>query len=358
MRLSGMLFGVLLFMVALPAQAALLYFDPGESTLNPGDTLVMSVRLNTGPDECINVIDGVITYDPVVQPVDISIGQSILPLWVEAPTINREENKITFAGGIPNGYCGRVIGDPRLTNEVLKIVFQVPGLRIGYGNDNPTSTISFAPETKVLLNDGRGTPAELTTTTAVLGTTRTPGASLRNEWSVLVNADDDAPEKFSVGLIQDDLVFGGKYYVIFNTTDKQTGIAYYEIIEEPLSEAKLFNWGSLSAPWLKAKSPYVLKDQTLNSTIRVRAVDKSGNEYVATLIPEDSKRATPVETIILFTVLAVSGLLLLVFFWVLYHFWRRQVLRKREREDGEEEACDDSESEGEEGLEEDEEYEK
>jgi len=300
------------------------------------------VRINTDPGECINVIDAVITYDPAVQPVDISRGQSILPLWVEEPTINVAENKITFAGGIPNGYCGRVIGDPRLTNEVLKIVFQVPGLRIGYGDTNPTSTISFAPETRVLLNDGRGTPATLTTTTAVIGTTRTPGSTLRNEWSVLVSADKATPEEFSVELVQDEQIFSGKYYIIFNTTDKQTGIAYYEIIEEPFSEASFFAWGSSEAPWLRAKSPYVLKDQSLNSTIRVKAVDKSGNEYIATLIPEESQRATTTETIILFSVLAVSGVLLLLFFWFLYRFWsrRRQVQKQA---DGEVEVKDEDE---------------
>ena len=32
--------------------------------------------------------------------------------------INKENRTVTFAGGIPNGYCGRVNGDPKLTNII------------------------------------------------------------------------------------------------------------------------------------------------------------------------------------------------------------------------------------------------
>jgi hypothetical protein len=314
---------------AVSAEAATLYFDPSEASINPGDTIAIGVRINTNPDECINVVDAVIEYDPAIQPVDISRGQSILPLWVEEPRIDRENNRITFAGGIPNGYCGRVQGDPRLTNEVLKIIFQVPGLRIGYGEASPTSTIRFTDETAVYLNDGAGTLAQLLTVPASIGTTRTPGETLRNDWSRLVNADGDAPEEFSISLIQDDSIFSGSYYIVFNTTDKQTGIAYYEIMEEPLGEAGLFAWGAVDAPWVEARSPYVLKDQSLNSTIRVRAVDKAGNEYVATLVPEDSLRSVSYATYLAWAAVAVAGLLVLILLILLGVALRRRLRERR-----------------------------
>ncbi len=38
------------------------------------------------------------------------------------------------------------------------------------------------------------------------------------------------------------------------------------------------------------ESPYTLKDQTLSSVIRVKALDKAGNERTTVLIPDDSIR--------------------------------------------------------------------
>ncbi|HMA79089.1 MAG TPA: hypothetical protein VKP88_08275 [Candidatus Paceibacterota bacterium] len=313
-RLST-LFGIcacLLWWVAPAAQAAVLYLEPDTAQINPGDTIVMSVRVTPEPGECINVIDGVIEYEPGVQPVDISRGQSILPLWVEEPRIDRDNNRITFAGGIPNGYCGRVQGDPRLTNEVLKIVFQVPGTRVSFGDEAPTSTIQFGEGTSVYLNDGRGSLAPLTTNQAALGVGRQPSAEVRNDWNTLVAADNAIPEEFSLTLQRDQQTFGGKYYIVFNTTDKQTGIAYYEVIEEPFDEAGLFGWGAVTAPWVRTRSPYVLEDQSLNSTIRVKAVDKAGNEYIATLVPDNDLRGTPFITIAEYAIVATGAVLLVV----------------------------------------------
>ena len=321
-----------MFLIVSPLEAAFLYLDPSEAVINPGDTLVVSVRLNPDENECVNVVDGVLEYDPQIQPVDISRGQSIMPLWVEEPKIDRENNRITWAGGIPNGYCGRVVGDPRLTNEILKIVFQVPGLRVDFGEQSPTTTVSFSDQTTVYLNDGRGSIASLQTNEATLVVGDRPGEVVRNDWSQLVNADESIPEEFSVTLQKTDGVFQNKYYIAFNTTDKQTGIAYYEVIEEPFNEQGLFGWGAVDAPWEEVRSPYILEDQSLNSTIRVKAVDKAGNEYIATLVPDQSLRSVPIQTYIEYAILGVSGVLLIgAFFWLGYRFGPRAAARIKAR---------------------------
>jgi hypothetical protein len=318
--------------VPTTTEAATLYLEPNQALINPGDTLVMAVRINPEPGQCINAIDGVIEYDPQIQPVDISRGQSIFPLWVEEPTIDRDNNRITFAGGIPNGYCGRIQGDPRLTNEILKIVFQVPGMRIAFGEQSPTTTVRFADATTVYLNDGRGSIAQLLTNEATLVVGDKPGGTIRNDWVTLVQADDQNPNEFSIALQRDRQIFNNKYFIIFNTTDKQTGIAHYEVIEEPLEESGLFGWGAVDAPWQRARSPYVLSDQSLNSIIRVRAVDKAGNEYVATLIPEESLRGIPFNTIIEYVIIGVGifTLVLLIGF-ILYRLVRRVRRTLRDR---------------------------
>jgi len=323
-----------MLLLASPLQAAFLYLDPAEVTINPGDTVVMSVRINPSANECINVVDGILEYDPQIQPVDISLGQSIFPLWVEEPTIDRENNRITWAGGIPNGYCGRIQGDPRLTNELMKIVFQVPGMRVGFGNNNPTTTVAFGDQTTVYLNDGRGSIAELRTNTATVVVGTQPGSEVKNEWSRLVNGDEGIPEEFSLTLQKTDGVFQGKYFIVFNTTDKQTGIAYYEIIEEPFEEAGLFGWGAANAPWEKIRSPYVLKDQSLNSTIRVKAVDKAGNEYIATLVPDAALRTTSLMTYLEFAIIIVGSVTLFgLLFWFGYRFGPKVATRIKARQE-------------------------
>jgi hypothetical protein len=72
-----------LLLPTFAAHAAILYMDPNEAELKRGDTMVVSVRVDTQDGECINVVDGVIKYSDNIQPVDTSRGNSIFSLWVE-----------------------------------------------------------------------------------------------------------------------------------------------------------------------------------------------------------------------------------------------------------------------------------
>ena len=305
------------------AEAASLYMDPASTTLKRGDTMKVSVRLDAGQDECVNVVDAVITYTENIQPVDISRGSSILSMWVQEPVINKEKHTITFAGGIPNGYCGRIPGDPRLTNNVVDLLFASPGMQIGTSASGNEVAINFAPETRVLLNDGFGTTASTTFFGAQIHLTKEAGNEILNPWREAVENDNIIPEKFSIGIERTTNAYSNDYFIVFNTTDKQSGIDHYEVIEEPLSSKNLFGWGAVTAPWVTAKSPFVLDDQSLNSTIRVKAIDKAGNEYIATLVPEEGKRSLSFANKIIIGT-AVALVLLLVLCLVLLFMWYRR----------------------------------
>ncbi len=331
LRLPISVFGLFVLLPSL-ANAATLYLDPPQPTLNRGDAVTVAVRLDTDETEgeCINAIDGVITYSEAILPVDISVGRSILPVWVEMPTIDKANRRITFAGGIPNGYCGRVEGDPRLTNVIAELVFRAPGLQVGAASSSDQAEITFAPETKAYLNDGFGTEARLSTLGSRLTLTGVVGSEIVDDWRNAVAEDEIPPEEFTITLERDEKAFEGKYYIVFNTTDKQTGIDRYEVIEESAVEARRFSFGAATAPWLEARSPYVLQDQMLHSTIRVRAIDKAGNEYVATLVPENLPSFTPwYKTLNIYTALVAGGVLLGIILLVTLAVYIRR--RKRQR---------------------------
>lgn len=316
---------VAVFFAVVPqfSLAATLYLEPIQAEIYPGDSIAVAVRLDTDEGECINVVDGVITFPDNIVPVDISLGNSILPVWVEEPRIDSTNKRITFAGGIPNGYCGRIAGDPRLTNTLLEIIFQAPGLRIGSKDVDPVARIDFTNESQVLLNDGAGTPAALRTVGADVTVYTTPSGNTVDEWSERVAEDDTPPNDFTISLQQDKSIYAGRYFIVFNTTDKQSGIDHYEVIEEPLDEFDLFLWGGVEAPWIDARSPYLLEDQSLNSVIRVRAFDKAGNTYVATLIPDESLRGMS-ERQQAVIVLTIAGVVVLLAVVVAVLVWYRR----------------------------------
>lgn len=279
--------------------AATLYFDPNNAVLNRGDAVSVAVRLDTNEalEECVNAVNGVITYSENIIPVDIDLGDSIFPVWVEAPVINKDTRTISFAGGLPNGYCGRVEGDPQLTNKLFEIILRSPGLQVGGSAAGGTTTLEFTPESTVYLNDGLGTALTPTMLPATLTLTEEIGGSILDPWREEVGADTIPPEPFSIALEQNS-AFEGRFYIVFNTTDKQTGLSRYEVMEEPAERQKLFNFGAATAPWQEARSPFVLADQKLTSTIYVRAIDKAGNEYVAKLDPQNVPTNLPNEIIL------------------------------------------------------------
>jgi len=129
---------------------------------------------------------------------------------------------------------------------------------------------------QVLLNDGFGTPAKLTTKGAVFTILAEKLETPEDKWKEELEKDNIPPEPFEIEIHQEPAIFEGKYFIIFSTTDKQTGIDYYEISE---------TGDKRQEGWKIGESPYLLTDQSLQSIIKVRAVDKAGNERIAEILP-------------------------------------------------------------------------
>ncbi len=139
-------------------------------------------------------------------------------------------------------------------------------------NGNKTAEINFLENSQVLLNDGLGTPAQFKSRGAIFNLLSEKTEAPKREWEEKVSKDDILPESFDIEINRDSAIFGGKYFVIFSTTDKQTGIDHYEVKEG-------------KGDWKRTSSPYLLEDQKLKSIIEVKAVDKAGNVRIAEYTP-------------------------------------------------------------------------
>jgi hypothetical protein len=246
----------------LLASAATLALDPATGTYGPGDTFIVNVRLDTDDSQCINAAHVVIQYPATtLRAVDFGRGNSIFSLWVGDPKIDTVAGTVDFSGGVPGGYCGRIPGDPALSNILGSVVFTV------VGSSTKSATIQFSSASTLYKNDGLGTAVAPALQNATI--TISPTAKLSsNPWIAEVSADTIPPEPFLISLESTRGVFDGKYYIVFSTVDKQSGLDHYEVLE--------------NKAWVPATSPHVLADQSLKSPIEVRALDKAGNIRVGT----------------------------------------------------------------------------
>jgi len=274
------------------SQAAILSLDSGkQGVFHQGEYLTVGVQLDS-EKECVNAIEALINFPAnVLEVVDFDQSSSIISLWAQSFRFDQAAGHVTFSGGIPNGYCGEIKGVSGQGNLIGKIIFKVIGQNIGISS----ARLSFGVS-QVLLNDGLGTPAKLTTKEAFFSLSNDPVASPLNPWQQKMERDKIPPEDFKIEIARDSATFDNQYFIVFSTVDKQTGIDYYEI-KEGL-------WG-----WKKVTSPYVLKNQSLTSSIQVRAVDKAGNERVVNLV---ATRVSILRQIILVFVLILVGILLLL----------------------------------------------
>ena len=266
----GLAISMLFLVTPLFVYGAVLYLEPAEGKYQPGDTFVVEIKIDT-EGECINTVEANLNFSQILKVVDFSQGKSIITLWVKSPEINQELGLISFSGGIPGGYCGRIPGDPGVSNLLGRIVFQVreTDAKLEHETD---AKVKFLDSSEVLLNDGFGTPAKLNAQGVVFTILPQKEGPTREEWQKELIADTIPPEPFAIEIHQYPLIFEGKYFIIFSTTDKQTGLDYFEVKEG-------------KKDFKKASSPYLLEDQALGKKIIVRAYDKAGNYQEAEIKP-------------------------------------------------------------------------
>jgi len=258
------------------AEAARIYFEPSGGQYEVGDSVNISVLLDT-EGESINAVELGVNVPQLLRVQGVSKNGSAIQLWVKEPSFSN--NVVSFVGGIPGGSKGSKV-------LIGKIITQAGA--IGEGG------IGFLPDSSVLLNDGQGTKLTLTSVSGdifkIIPKTKiketpipseeikspTPPPPEAKEKTKLEFTDKKKPQNFNILLGSDPRVFGGQYFISFFSTDKESGIDHYEV-KEGKGDYKI------------AQSPYLLDDQNLRTVIRVRAYDSAGN-YRESVYPGLLKR--------------------------------------------------------------------
>ena len=263
--LCSCVFLFVLFCVSIPSEAwaAALYLQPHTDQYYQDDIFIEEIWLNTEGQE-INAIELYLRYPKdILEFFDFSEGGSILKLWVKKPAPDKKNpGVLTLIGGVPNGFAGFGL--------VGKLVFQVKVKEGGLGKEDVK--IEILDNSRVLLNDGKGTEAKLRSIAATLTILPYKSKIIKNQWQAELKQDTTPPEPFEIKLAQDSSVFDGKYFIVFSTYDKESGVDYYEVLETGDKKQR---------DWKKGESPYLLQDQSLKSIIKVKAVDKAGNERIS-----------------------------------------------------------------------------
>lgn len=285
-------FSLLFFLNASSVKAATLYFEPDSTQVHMGDEFLVKVKIDT-EGQCINAIRTGIEYDKrFLVAKQFLTGNSIISIWLRRPTINN--GLILFSGGIPGGYCGKIPGDPGESGILGEIIFKVPSFLV---SQKHSAKLKFSKDSDVFLNNSVATKTDVNFKTAQYEI-----LEANNTSSVSINTKQDTtpPEPFKISILSNPQIFHGKYFLIFYTSDKQTGIDHYEVKEGDMN-------------WVRAESPYLLKDQSLQSIIKVKAVDKAGNERISEYIHPTTIKRNGRKNLIM-VVLMIFIILIIVIF--------------------------------------------
>lgn len=255
-KILKLFFLFLIFFISKPLFAAEISIEkilPSISDLKVGDEVLLNVVMDS-EEVVYNALEGDMVFPENIEIEKVITGNSFISVWIENP-VNFSKNKIRFSGISPSGYNST---KGNIFSVVLKVV----------NKGDATIKIENA---KVFQNDGLGTQ-----NVPKLKNLNIKTRYIKNgEEPYLVSVKDSTPpEDFKIELIKDKNIFDGLYTLVFSTLDKGSGVKYYDVIEGH----NVFK---------QVQSPYVLKNQSLNEKIYVKAVDFEGNERIAVFKPEN-----------------------------------------------------------------------
>lgn len=265
------------FCVPVISHAAVFKTIPSDPQVGVGDQVRMSVVLDT-EHASLNAVSGTLVFDSSLASVDaIYSGESFVSLWVEKPHVTAD-GIISFAGMIPGGIESshvalfQVVLTTKKTGELVVLCNNTES----YRNTADAETVSTkVAETRVLVS-GEKTQSE-------------------NQYAVV---DTQPPQSFTLTRTKDEHLFDGKWFLVFETEDKGSGIAGYRVCE------------SLFRGCVDGSSPYELQKQHIFFVVRVHAIDVVGNTRTALLFSPLAKVVVILCSIFLFSYILMKYVIL------------------------------------------------
>ncbi len=231
--------------------AAKVFIETAHTEFFVGDTILVDIKVDS-EDKEINTVEGKISLNYLPEAVlikDINLSESSFSLWPNKPLLSEDLKAISFVGGVPSGLKS---DDATLFRVVLNL--------------NKSGTVALNPTNiSVYLNDGKGTKDALSTESLVIDVLpKKTDHDAINDLETLISEDKTPPNPFKILAGKDDSIFEGKKFLSFDTTDAQSGIKYYEVIEDG------------SSP-VRSGGTYVLLNQDTSVKVTVLAYDAAGN---------------------------------------------------------------------------------
>lgn len=273
--------------------AANISLDPLSPNASVGGEVFIDVMLNP-ENASINAVQGSVAIPAGFSFVGSDDSKSFIGMWIERPKFSPEKNSVEFSGIIPGGFTGLI--DPFSPNlkkpgNVVRLILTPTVEGVG------TLAVTDA---RAYFNDGEGSEAPVTVT----GTTIT----VSGYGTVAQKIDRELPLPFTASIERDPLLFDNQYTLIFSTKDFGSGIDHYEIQER-------------GGAWIIGESPYLLKDQNLSGPIKVKAVDRAGNERIVS-VPFPSLQSAQKQSAIAWAVIAGFSILLIILLWLKKKFFK------------------------------------
>lgn len=236
-----------------------LFFEQGKGPMLK-DQFKMGLFIEA--EEPLNAIEGKIIFpSDLLELQNADDGNSIINFWLEQPTEGKS-GEIIFSGITPGGYIGN-------KGLIFSMTFFVKQEGVG---------IFTIHDARVLRNDGNGTEAMLEAVDSKFVISK---KTTDVQIPVSEIEDFDSPESFVPEIASDPNVFDGKWFLVFATQDKGSGIDHYKVKESRQRFLGIFS------TWNQVESPYILQDQKLMSYIFVKSVDKAGNTRIEKILPQN-----------------------------------------------------------------------
>jgi hypothetical protein len=252
----------------------------------------------------INALEGSLTFDPAyLTPTAVLDGGSIIGTWIKNIDLKDERalrGSLLFSGIIPRGLT--------VGGEVVTVIFTahkkgetyVAGTGIAYKND------------------GKATPTVLTPAQLPVAV-KEAGIVMKSD----IPTDTTAPVITRLDIAQNEAMFDGGYFIVFAAKDGESGVDHFELFE---TSTKASSTTLEKASWKVVKSPALLTDQSLQSYVYLKAVDRNGNSSIKELVARADLSPQKVNS--WFSYLPTLGILIVSVFGVLFFFYhRRQGIR-------------------------------